>query len=444
MKIARRDILLAVLLFGGIGVLWGVALESAASVEMGDFRAIYSASRCLLHHRDPYKFDDLRSEYLSEGGKVPTGPRDLRTLNDGVLRCINLPTALFLVLPLAALPWGWAHLVWMLLIVSFSLLAAFVIFHESARYANGPPFMLIAIFLVDLGNVVFSGNLAGMVISLCVLAAWLLLNDKHQWVAVVCFAVALLMKPHDAGFIWLYFLIAPSPGRKRALQALLLVALLAAPALVWVSSNSPGWRGELSANLHAGAARGGYNNPGPSGADFDHSHMPINLQAALSVYKDDPQFDNSLSYIVCGGLLLALLIRIAVTTVTQRSSWIALASLAALTMLPVYHRDYDARLLLLAVPACALLWCEGRGKWIALILSAIAITATATLPFAFLALALAKTAPYFLAQLAPLSLLALGLFYLWVYWTAFSSRLGLNGASIKSACARSSAPTAWM
>ncbi len=102
-------------------------------------------------------------------------------------------------------------------------------------------------------------------------------------------------------------------------------------------------------------------------------------------------------------------------------------------MLPVYHRDYDARPLLLAVPACALFWCEGRGKWIALILSAIAITATAKLPFAFLALALAKTAPYFLAQLAPLSLLALGLFYLWVYRTTSSSRFGLNGASIDNA-----------
>jgi hypothetical protein len=199
------------------------------------------------------------------------------------------------------------------------------------------------------------------------------------------------------------------------------------PALIWVSSNTPGWTRELSANIQTISVKGGYNDPGPSAYNFDHPQAPINasinLQAALSVYEDDPRFYNPLSYIVSGGLILLLLIRIAGAAFTQKSAWIALASLAALTMLPVYHRGYDARLLLLAVPACALLWGDNRWKWTALVLSTIAITATATLPaiaatavipFAFLALR--GTAPLLLAQLAPLSLLALGVFYLCVYW----------------------------
>ena len=46
-------------------------------------------------------------------------------------------------------------------------------------------------------------------------------------------------------------------------------------------------------------------------------------------------------------------------------------------MLPVYHRCYDARLLLLTIPACVILWKHG-GKiaWSALLLTLAAIVLT--------------------------------------------------------------------
>ncbi len=72
--------------------------------------------------------------------------------------------------------------------------------------------------------------------------------------------------------------------------------------------------------------------------------------------------------------------------------------------------------MLLTIPACALLWHNGRWKWLALILNVITVAATTVWPFALLSLALANTAPLLLRQLAPLSLLALGIFYLLIYW----------------------------
>jgi hypothetical protein len=36
-----------------------------------------------------------------------------------------------------------------------------------------------------------------------------------------------------------------------------------------------------------------------------------------------------------------------------------MAAIAPLSLLPVYHHLYDAKLLLLTVPACAMLWAEG-------------------------------------------------------------------------------------
>ncbi len=417
MKMAQRDMILWVLLCGGVGILWGIRLEIAAwNGGTGDFRIVYSASRCFLDHRDPYRFDNLRSEYLAEGGKLPVDATLLRMYEESMFTCLYPPTALFLILPLAALPWYAAHSIWIPLIVCLSLLTAYLIFRESVRYATGPPLILIGLLLIDLGDAIFSGNLAAVVIGLSVLSAWLMLNGKHQVVALICLALAVLMKPHDAGFVWLYFLVAPGAGRKYAALAFALAVPLAVPGVIVASSIAPGWAQELSANLHADSAKGGVSDPGPLSPNFGAAHAPINLQVALSIYKDDPRFYNSFSYAICGVLLMFLLIKTARTKFTQESAWVALASLAALTMLPVYHRGYDAKLLLLTIPACALLWHNGRWKWLALILNVIAVAATTVWPFALLSLALANTAPLLLRQLAPLSLLALGIFYLLIYW----------------------------
>ena len=101
----------------------------------------------------------------------------------------------------------------------------------------------------------------------------------------------------------------------------------------------------------------------------------------------------------------------------------ALASLAALTVLPVYHRFYDARILLLSLPACALIWRDRRWKWTALVLTILGMVTTADLSHVVLVGALGEMgAQLLLKQLAPLSLLALGVFYLRAYWREAEQR----------------------
>jgi hypothetical protein len=98
-----------------------------------------------------------------------------------------------------------------------------------------------------------------------------------------------------------------------------------------------------------------------------------------------------------------------------------------LTLLVTYHRPYDAKLLLLTVPACALLWAEGRPiRWMALGVSAAAIVSTADIPLAILLLLTrnlhistvglsGEMLAVVLKRPTPLILLAMGIFYLWVY-----------------------------
>jgi hypothetical protein len=155
--------------------------------------------------------------------------------------------------------------------------------------------------------------------------------------------------------------------------------------------------------------------------------MVIDLQSAVSVFRDDPRFYDPVSYLVGGALLLAWCMRTLRGRSSQAKDWLALAVIVPLTLLVTYHRPYDARLLLLTVPACAMLWAEGglRGR-LALLATSAGMVMTGDFPLAFLLMLTKNVHPdrmllsgkmlyIALNRPAPLVLLAVCLFYLWVY-----------------------------
>jgi hypothetical protein len=240
---------------------------------------------------------------------------------------------------------------------------------------------------------------------------------------VVCFAIALAIKPHDAGPVWLYFLLAGGALRKRALQSAALTALIVVFAIVWVGHSAPHWAPELQSNLAHGLGTHGLNNAGPTTGGGRGIGQIISLQAVLSLIHDDPRFYNTIAYIVCGIPLLLWCARTVRVRSSQRMAWLALATISAFTMLPFYHRTYDARLLLLAVPACAALW-EQRGNpgrtavahsalW--LTLAAIIFTGDIFWIAFFQITNYSGPAGVFGMFPAPIILLVLGVFYLWIY-----------------------------
>ena len=121
--------------------------------------------------------------------------------------------------------------------------------------------------------------------------------------------------------------------------------------------------------------------PGPDSLTFRSPDTVISLQSTFSLICDEPEFYNLASYLTCGLLLLAGAIRTLQSPFTKQNAWFALASVASLSLLPVYHRAYDAKLLLLTVPACALLWREGgRMKWLPGAMTTLAIASTSDIP----------------------------------------------------------------
>ena len=428
----RLTILLLLSVSSALSVFWGFGVERAARGIIVDFKVVYLGARCLLEKHDPYNESQLMGIYLAEGGKRPSSSGELYKVRQVVAMQVYFPTAFIYVAPFALLPWEVAHLAWSGLTVVIFTFAAFLIWTLAQDLAPNASFYLLCFLLANCGILFAGGNPAGLAIGLCVIAVWCFLKDKHAYVGVFCFAVSLALKPHDSAFVWLYFLLAGGLLRKRALQALAVTLALALPAILWISYISPHWIPELLGNLSGTSARGGITDPGPSGMSGSGGGMIIALQTVISVFRDDPRLYNPVTYLIFGSLLLVWMIVSLQARSTSSKHYLALAAISALSMLPVYHRPHDAKLLLLTLPACAMLLHEGGaiGR-IALLLNSAAIVLTSDLPLALLAqstkgLHLSMEGPaiipaILLTRPMPLILLVLGTFYLWVYVRRSSS-----------------------
>jgi len=417
-----------ILLSGVISIVSGVALDSTSPAGMANFRAVYYGARCLLRKSDPYKESEFLRVYRAEGGEFPSDSGKTRLFLRAVPVCVNLPTTLVLIAPFAMLAWGPAHLLWLILLAASFILAAFLAWDLSGNHAQAVSLVLICLLLAN-SEVLFAvGNTAGIAVGLCVVAVWCFLKERFVLAGVFCLAVSLVLKPHDSGLVWLYFLLAGGTSRKRALQTLILVVALGFPAILWVANVEPQWMQELQSNLSATSSHGDISDPGPDSISRkDSSDVIIDLQTVISVFRDDPRIYNPVSYLVCGSLVLIWSITTLRSHASQANVWFALASIAPLSMLATYHRPYDAKLLLLAVPGCALLWAEGGlvGR-LAFSVTAAAVVLTGDIPLAMLTLLsrnlnvstiglTGKILALPLVRPAPLILLIAAVFYLWVY-----------------------------
>jgi hypothetical protein len=260
-----------------------------------------------------------------------------------------------------------------------------------------------------------------------VIAVWCFLRERFILAGVVCLALSLAIKPHDAGLVWLYFLLAGAPYRKHALQTLFITIVLGLSAFLWVSHVAPHWIEDWQSNLSTISAPGGINEPGPASLTSRGGAPVIDLQAAISMIRDDPRVYNPASYLFCGALLLAWAARTLRSSFSPAKAWIALAVVVPLTMLVTYHRQWDAKLLMLTVPACAILWAEGGPiAWIALLVNSVGLVLTGDVPLAVLSILfnklhvetvgiVGKILTLVMLRPASLILLVMGIFYLWVY-----------------------------
>ena len=325
------------------------------------------------------------------------------------------------------LSWGLAHTLWIALTAGSLIFGSWLIWRVGADDRPIVAGCLIGFLLANSELLIDQGMCAGIAVSFCVIAVCCFVRHRFVVAGIVCLALSLALKPQDTGLVWLYFLLAGGVYRRRALQTLFLTVVFSLPALIWVWHVAPNWIQELHSNIQSFSAPGGITDPGLTSSGGHGLAMVISLQSIISVFRDDPRVYNLGSYLICTPLLVAWVFITLRFRTTPTRAWLALAAIAALSMLPVYHREYDAKLLLLTVPAGVMLWAEGGpiGR-VALLLNTLGFVLTGDLTWAVLLGLINRMHPpatglsqWILIALqvfpAPLILLLISVFYLWVY-----------------------------
>lgn len=402
-------------------LLLGYLLVTTSPTPMKDFKSSYYSTRCLMQHCDPYQEREVLRIYRAEGGESPL---ESATNREAATRYVYPPTAFSFTAPLAMLPWGIARILWIIITAGSLLIASLLAWNLGADHAPILSGVLIGYMLANSEVLMVLGNPSGIAISLCVVAVWCFLRERFVSAGILCLAISLAVKPQEAGLVWLYFLMAGGIHRKRALQTLLATIFLSLPGLLWAWHISPHWMQELHSNIQVFAVHGELNDPGPSS---NWAHGLVDLQVVISFFRDDPRIYNPVSYFICAMLLLVWVLVTLRARPSPAKTWLALAAIAPLTLLPVHHHLYDTKLLLLTVPACAMLWAEGglTGR-LALLVNAAGFVFTGDISWSILYLFInhlrlhtVGTVDRLLAMIpvasVPLIMLVIGAFYLWVY-----------------------------
>jgi Glycosyltransferase family 87 len=301
MTTARIRGLLLLLAGGLVFVLLGVRAEQISPVSMVDFKIVYYGTHCLLHQCDPYNDEQLLQVFNREAPHVYAKDAEMY---QSVAKYIYFPTVFPFIAPFAVMPWQLAHSLWMALTAASFIFAAILMWQLAAEYAPQMAGGMMALFLMSSGVLLEVGNAAGISISLCVIAAWCFLRDRYASVGVICLAVSLLIKPQNAGFVWIFLLLVGGMYRKRAWQTLLVAAVIALPTVAWVSYLAPHWPQELHANVSASMTQGAVNDPTPAAVDpRSPGAISISMQTVASVFSRNPKIYSAVTYLLCAPLL---------------------------------------------------------------------------------------------------------------------------------------------
>ena len=418
---ARRDSLYIMLLGAIIFVLFGTVLMMGNRVPALDFRTAYYCGACLLQPRcDPYNSREIEALYSQKVERFPVPERSRPVITHN----IYLPSVDVFVVPLAMIPFGMGQALWIFSITSSFVIACLLMWRASIDRIPVLGSMLLGFCLANSASLLYFGNPAGFVVPLCVIGAWCFVEDRYQWLGIACFAVSLAFKPHDSGLVWLYFLLAGRGFRKKALLTFALVLAFTLPAVLWATHLSPNWLQEIGEHLRLFSQKGGMNDP-----SAEHGTLVLtNLQTITSAFLSDPESYDRAAYMILAPLVLWWAWASLKARPTKQNAWMALAAAACFSMLPMYHRQYDSKLIVLAIPALALVWRERTAlRWIAAAVTTLAIVLNGDIPWIIFEGVMKATGlqsrigtSFWLKAVwdfpVPLSLLAMGTFYLWMLW----------------------------
>ena len=336
------------------------------NVEMcRDFVPIYAGSRCLLHGCSPYDPSALYREFVSAGG---TGFNP-RLWTNGV--AVYPPTTFLVTLPLAPLTIGAMDWIWISLVLFSVCGTALLMADLAADFTLLPAAIPIASLLCASTVVGKLGQPAAIEIGILGASMWLVLRRKWPWLTASLLGIGFVFKPQLALALALWMFLQPGYCRRVVLRACTVAIVIISLTLVVYAARpaTRTWFPQLMSSLAVVQQPHHHDSNGNETKLFNSNFIgPENpdTQSMTDVQVVAAIWSLRWANFIAAAVFLPLL---AVwgwawwrAPKTHEAALIALACLCPMTLLPIYHRQYDAILLLLCMPAVSVLWMHGK-RW---------------------------------------------------------------------------------
>ncbi len=307
-------------------------IRAAQTDPGGDFQLLYGGTLAWAAGQNPYH-DDHIAQALQQQGLLKTIPPGYDQ--------INTPPLFVVLAPLTLLPWSAARAAW----IALNTLACFAAVGCLPSFAglSWKDTRTIWLLACALALAPFHSALAvGQVTPLSIAAACfaiLLARKRYDLTAGTLLGLSICIKPTLGGIFALYFLLHK---QWRALSlAAACTAVIGLIALVQLHLHDTPWYTAWRQNVHA-FTHGGHGDPSPqnpSAASLLNLH-PV-VQAVI-------QNQTVAALIVWAtiGTMLALASYTIFRRQNNRHEHLELGTLTTLSLLIVYHRFYDAALLI--------------------------------------------------------------------------------------------------
>jgi len=316
-----------------------------------DFETLYAGAWCLTKHCNPYKAEVLNDVLLAHH-RVPSG-----AWVDNVP--IYPPTTMTLIAPLSYLPFNIANAVWYTVgFVTYTFAVCWLFLSFPGTQSVALPFRVAAIVLLMLfPKAVWSLNLGNPNLLVTGILIFVVFDDKpsRQNLRLAFFGAACLLKPQLALPFIVLLVLGPYRHLLRKIAAVFAVLGLECAGTFLYASAYPetaNWRIEIVDNLRQAAMPGMSMDPT---VRANGGNGLLNLQYLLAYSISPISHSRAVAFVIC--ILLGIIFLWAAwrnlrgpMATSSENYMLAAATLASLVLLPVYHRFYDAAILILALP----------------------------------------------------------------------------------------------
>jgi glycosyl transferase family 87 len=322
------------------------AIRSAT--EFSDFLSLYVQTRAWISGNDPYNPVVIARLWPKEASRFTfLSPESI----DGTLAARHglpspyPPTSFFLLVPVCVLPWPVAAFLWVAVTgLSFvSILRSTV--RVTRRDGQTVPFAVIVLAAIALAPFHTAIALSNMIVTVFAIALRGIVDfeERRDLRAGILLAISFVLKPTIALPFLLYLLLRRG-GRTLIISTL---SVLGLTTIAWARMSIAGvhWLPSYLLNMRRMFEAGAINDfsfANPSRFDL------VNLQVVLGQLLCDRGL-TQLAAVACWVGLLVLWYSLRSRNQMVQEPLLDLAVLVTASLLPFYHRFYDASLLLIPI-----------------------------------------------------------------------------------------------